>query len=418
MAESVKEERMAENNTIKTKELPIVSLDVEISTDDRVVATHVVDANTRQTVGITVGALRDKFLADATGTSLFPRNIFDTVDPTSDVGNDGDLYFKTNGGSVESAYFKMNGEWYPFKISDDNWNKFLNGEAFDVISMAKSVKAHAFENNSLLRRVIMPECENVYEYAFKGSSIRELSMPKLERAWEYSFADTDNWVPNSRLEFPSLKVIDSNAFRDIYLPDGNDIYIDISNVETIGSSAFFESGGSIDFLPYDGTSRLKLQKCTLIGDGAFKSYMSNYHYSFHDIELMAIVTLGSQAFWRNEFKADANDHGTIRFGPNITSIGSNVFSTTGQTGKRPETDPYYGSSIYGAWIDMYIEAVSPPDLLGYFETVSVTDPETHSTTTTEGFKPNIYVPEESVNVYKSDENWSRYADYIQAIPTT
>lgn len=402
---------MAENNTIKTKELPIVSLDVEISTDDRVVATHVVDANTRETVGITVGALRDKFLADATGTSLFPRNIFDTVDPTSDVGNDGDLYFKTNGGSVESAYFKMNGEWYPFKISDDNWNKFLNGEAFDVISMAKSVKAHAFENNSLLRRVIMPECENVYEYAFKGSSIRELSMPKLERAWEYSFADTDDWVANTTVDLPALKTIDSNAFRSIHDLAGKFV-MNIPNVETIGASAFFESG-SITFLPEGGNYyNLILPKCTSIGDTAFRSYMSNYHFSFHYIELEAIETIGVQAFDRNEFKADADHHATIIFGPNLTSIDRNVFLTTSQLGSRG-TDTTYGHSIYGAWIDMYIKAVTPPTLTGYFYSVNVV-----GTTTAECLYPNIYVPEESVNLYKTDENWSRYADYIQAIPET
>lgn len=417
MAESVKEERMAENNTIKTKELPIVSLDVEISTDDRVVATHVVDANTRETVGITVGALRDKFLADATGTSLFPRNIFDTVDPTSAVGNDGDLYFKTNGGSVESAYFKMNGEWYPFKISDDNWNKFLNGEAFDVISMAKSVKAHAFENNSMLRRVIMPECENVYEYAFKGSSIRELSMPKLERAWEYSFAETDNWKPNTTIDLPSLKIIDDSAFSGIHI-SSTTVYLNIENVETIGDSAFWESP-TLCFLPYVFPNyQLILPKCTSIGGSAFGNYYSIYAQSFHNIELESIVYLGSSAFRGVKFGGDANDHGIIRFGPDITTIESNLLFEVGQVGMRPELDPYYGNTRYGLYLDMYIEAVDPPTLNGSFHSVSVTDPETQSATHTECLFPNIYVPEESVNVYKTHATWSRYADYIQAIPTT
>ena len=408
---------MAENNTIKTKELPIVSLDVEINTDDRVVATHVVDANTRETVGITVGALRDKFLADATGTSLFPRNIFDTVDPTSDVGNDGDLYFKTNSGTVESAYFKMNGEWYPFKISDDNWNKFLNGEAFDVISMAKSVKAHAFENNSLLSRVIMPECENVYEYAFKGSSIRELSMPKLERAWEYSFADTDNWVPNSRFEFPSLKAIDSNAFRDIhYLPNKKNIYLDISNVETIGSGAFYESPAVV-FLPYTAPYReLILPRCTSIGSGAFGCFYHDFRNCIHNVDLESIELIGEQAFRSNDFRGDSSNHGRIRLGPNITRIESgilyNIYNNIGYRG----TDPTYGHNIYGAYLDMYIEAVTPPTLSGFFYgwLVSFDDKNIW----VECIFPNIYVPEESVNVYKTHANWSRYADYIQAIPTT
>lgn len=402
---------MAENNTIRTKELPIVSLDVEISTDDRVVATHVVDENTRETVGITVGALRDKFLADATGTSLFPRNIFDTVDPTSDVGNDGDLYFKTNSGFIESAYFKMNGEWYPFNISDDNWNKFLNGEAFDVISMSKSVKAHAFENNSLLRRVIMPECENVYEYAFNGSSIRELSMPKLERAWEYSFANTSNWVTNTTLDLPALKTIDNNAFSGIYL-EGNSIRMNIENVETIGTAAFYESNAII-FLPFEGPYYdLILPKCTSIGDNAFSCFYSYRSQAFHNIILDSIETIGDSVFYRNRFTADANNHSTVRFGPNISSIGSNIFSTTSDIGPRG-TDPTYGHNIYGAWIDMYIEAINPPSLAGFFYSAIV-----QSTTTVESLFPNIYVPEESVNLYKNSTSWSRYADYIQAIPET
>lgn len=410
MAESVKEERMAENNTIKTKELPIVSLDVEISTDDRVVATHVVDASTRETVGITVGALRDKFLADATGTSLFPRNIFDTVDPTSDVGNDGDLYFKTNSGSIESAYFKMNGEWYPFKISDDNWNKFLNGEAFDVISMAKSVKAHAFENNSMLRRVIMPECENVYEYAFKGSSIRELSMPKLERAWEYSFADTHNWISGTSLDLPALTTIDPHAFRDINSIGSGGIYMDISNVETIGEQAFFQST-SITFMPHvSSDEELILPKCTSIGTSAFGTAVSYYEFDFRNIELESIETLGNTVFTRNNFGATEQSHSIIRFGPNITSIGSNILANTHDLGSRG-TDPTYGHNIYGAYIDMYIEAVTPPTLLGFFNSGIAS-----GDIPVECLFPNIYVPEESVNVYKAHTTWSRYADYIQAIP--
>ena len=306
----------------------------------------------------------------------------------------------------------MNGEWYPFKISDDNWNKFLNGEAFDVISMAKSVKAHAFEDNSLLRRVIMPECENVYEYAFKGSSIRELSMPKLERAWEYSFAETTNWVPNTTLDLPALETIDNNAFRGIYLGSGNPVYMNIENVETIGATAFYESG-SITFLPYEGPLKdLILPKCTSIGDSAFSCFYSYLSQAFHNIILDSIETIGDSVFHRNEFKADANNHATVRFGPNITSIGSSIFSTTSDLGSRG-TDPTYGHNIYGDWIDLYIEAVNPPSLAGFFNSAMV-----QSTTLVESLFPNIYVPEESVNVYKTHSAWSRYADYIQAIPTT
>lgn len=394
------------SDLVRTKDLPVVDQYSDVSMDDRVIASHVTSGDNRQTVGITVGALGEKFLSESAGSPLFPRNLFGEGAPSNNLGNPGDLYFSIESDVITSGYFKYGNIWKQFKVSDDNWNKFLAGQEFDVISDAKSIKAYAFDGNTLIRRVIIPQCETIYEYAFRSSSIRSLVAPKLEYIAEGVFKWTNSWVTGTVIDLPSIKTIGAEAFSECINDSTTRWDINIQNVEEIGGNAFFESGRDWYFLPYSSTKGrgLYLPRCVSIAGSAFSIYTVNFRHNFHYIVLPSIETIGDQAFRNLDFCGTNESHCIIEFGENITTIGNGIFYAASENiGQR-------SNNTTGAYVDLYIEAVDPPALSSRFAG------DSGGVMPAPIFYPNIYVPEQSVNVYKNANVWSTYADYIQAIP--
>lgn len=99
----------------------------------------------------------------------------------------------------------------------------------------------------------------------------------------------------------------------------------------------------------------------------------------------------------------------------VTTIGNQAFSMNGTWSSErhlysityPSTVTTMGSEIhlYGVISIMTIKAIIPPSLSG-------------NRMFTYGLTPDvIYVPEESIEAYKTAENWSTWANKYQAIPT-
>ena len=418
------------SDVVKTKELPVVDQYTDVSLDDRVVASHIIEGEERETVAITVGALGEKFLSEANTTNLFPRNYFGTTVPSDDFGNNGDLYFLIVNNTIDTGYYKMNDSWKSFKLGD-GWDGFLSGTAFDLVSKAETIDNTAvknvFQGNTLLRKVVMPKCKTVPANTFKGSYITYLSMPEVETIGDSAFQNTTHWernTPDTPMELKKLKTIGDNAFDYFRITDSKPIYMDISNVEDIGDFAFW-SGVSFIIMPIETVevsgqtitrTNIILPKCKTIGEKAFGTDVTTNMRQVHYITLERIESIDDDAFVYCEFEwATESDHARIIFGSHITHIGTRILREARKTGDRGADPVYTGQgNIYGANLDMYVKATTPPTLDGLFDYKAINVPG--GTDYVRQIIPNIYVPEGSVNLYKSATNWSAYADYIQAIP--
>lgn len=378
---------MAED-LIKIKDFPIIDSYENVNDEDRVVATHV-SGSSRQTVAITIAAIGQKIINDSPNSVAISRNYFGYDTPIASDGKNGDLYFKLMGDIPEqvitSTYVKINGEWVSFEVTDDNWRKFLEGQGFDVITYdARSIKAYAFDGNTLINNVIAPNVEAVYEYAFRGSSVKSLSLPKCTYIGEYAFKDCEYYRNGTHIDLPSIETIGEQAFNGFGNTDHR-ATINISNVKEIGNRAFY--------FPYFWnnieTGAIDLPNCETIGDESFSAYGSSFpHIVIQKINLPSIKTIGNQAFRCIE----APNNFEMHIGPNCTSIGSNILY-------MPDITNHKGN--------IYVEAVTPPTLADGFST-SVGSPD--------WYPEHIYVPYQSVNAYKEASKWSMYASIIEAIP--
>lgn len=372
-------------DVIKTKELPIVGQQVDVTLYDRLVASHQVTSDMRATTGIPIGLLAERFMAQDVIGQIASKNLFGTDAPDSETGMDGDMYFQLEGSEVISVYVKYSGTWLLLALGDDNWSAFLAGQPFDLISMdAESVAAYAFQHNRSIRRVIMPSCKNVYDYAFNDASITGLSMTSVEHIWPHAFDACTSL--RGEIDLRTCRWVDDYAFQNCNYTSGTgtDTFIRLRDAETIGTSAFYSSGLLANYL-----LDLNLPYCKTIGSGAFSTYYDIYKAQFNSIILPRVESIGTRAFG-----SVSNITKTVQIGPYIESMG--------QT-------PFQG----GTWVEgatFTIEAVEPPELFTGLEGDTTTTPPTAR------MPAHIYVPAQSVDAYKEASVWSFYASVIEAIP--
>lgn len=375
---------MAED-TIKTKDMPIVTNIADISNDDRLIASHEMDENSHATVGIKISALGNYFVSSPYSPMLANKSIFGTDEPNDDDGYDGDIYFQVVNDVIKSSYVKYDGTWLLIAISDDNWAKFLAGEPFDLISYdALMVKDYAFYQNEKINNIYLPVCTTIGKHAFEQSTVHNVYTPVIKIIDDYAFSECGNL--RGDINISSVETIGDHAF---YAVNSNyfgqsAIYcsIDFTNVKEIGSMAFNEC----NMFPETTVAEdLYLPECESIGTSAFARFRADHYIRrFGRIILPKIKTLADQSLRGFYLKGDMEVH----IGPYIESMGDNAF---------------YGDPI-GSW-SIYIEATTPP-LIGSLSR------EWGSET----WPGHIYVPASAVDTYKSNSNWSKYSDYISAIP--
>lgn len=179
----------------------------------------------------------------------------------------------------------------------------------------------------------------------------------------------------SGIVVPHCKRIEQAAFADGQIVGLTNF--DISDVEYIGNSAFYEDGVTV--------STLNLPHCTYWGEQPFGAYYNQFYPSIEKVYLPAIVEMGYGALrslWSTEF----------HFGETLTTLN--------------------GLFGYVNWSDagldnlkLYFEGTTPPSgsVLG-------------NTGPTPSTPPFIFVPASAVDTYKAASNFSSLAAYITAIP--
>lgn len=367
---------------IRTKDMPIISQEIDVTLYDRLISTHQVTESTRATTGIPIGLLAQRFLSQDVIGTISSKNRFGTEIPDPDLGTDGDLYFRLSGETVNSVYVKLNGTWIILALGDDNWSNFLAGRPFDLISMdAESVAAYAFANNTSIRNVVMPSCLNVYDYGFASSSIKELQMENVEHIWPHAFEKC--YGIKGVIDLQKCKYIDDSAFEACHASGSSGGQIVLRDAITIGDSAFYES----NLFQRSGADAigLYLPNCTHIYDHAFGRYDIRYQVYFREINLPSIEYIGTQAFRQVELSTLV-----VRLGPNCANLNE---------------VPFYHCPL-GNWT-FHISAEVPPILV-----TSLSEGTTETLV-----KPlHIYVPSSSVQAYKDDPVWGKYAAVIEADP--
>ena len=383
------------NDLIKIKDFPILDNPEDVNLEDRVVATHT-DGSSRQTVGITVGALAEKANSDANNSTMIPRNLYGSDAPSSSTGNNKDLYFRVqdlgNGPVITGSYIKLNGTWVSFQVTDDNWRKFLEGQGFDLISYnLTSVKAHAVENNTEINNVILPVCTHIYEYGFKSSSITSLSIPNIKYIGDHALEDLH--YLSGVIDLSSLEEIGVDGFSSgIYAsnPPNFTFTGDFSHLKTVRERGFYQNYSQFFIGASAGEKVLNLPVCETIEELGFGTYYSNLSKCFDKILLPSIKTIGTRAF-RYIARNLKDRYLEFHIGPNCTYIGNLIF--------------YDVVSTTFTNMDIYCEATTPPTLVSKFEYIFSNDTP-----------HRIYVPESSVDAYKAAEVWSFYSNVIEAIP--
>ena len=95
---------------VQVKDLPIITKEVDINLDDRVVVSHLFDVNTRASTSMTMKAFIDKMLHDI-ADGIVNKRLHGATDPSSELGTNGDLYFKLVDGTITATFVKYEGEW-------------------------------------------------------------------------------------------------------------------------------------------------------------------------------------------------------------------------------------------------------------------------------------------------------------------
>lgn len=97
-------------NVVQLKDLPVISKEVDINMDDRIVVSHLFNRNTRASTSMTMDALANKILFDM-ASGISGKRLHGETDPARSLGTNGDLYFKIVDKTITTAFLKQNNMW-------------------------------------------------------------------------------------------------------------------------------------------------------------------------------------------------------------------------------------------------------------------------------------------------------------------
>lgn len=291
------------------------------------------------------------------------------------------LYDDTNISAIASAIRSKRGSETLFKVSE--MSAGIGALQEDLLYLMQNNDSN--HRLTLTDESIKSKATKIKKYTFYEAYIGSLNLQNIEEVGAYAFY-------NGRvttLVLPNCITLESYAFYKINKVDDPITTWDLSKVESIGDSCFYES---------KLTGLLDLPNCKTIGNNSFRSCpitagvnlpkaetISTEAFNFVsfgvDITLPKIKTIGARAFNHTH-----SENFTI--GAECTSIGSNIFNA--------------GSGV----TNLFVLATTPPTLSGRFKGSSGMSGVSH-----------IYVPADSVADYKSANNWNIYESIIEAIPT-
>ena len=252
--------------------------------------------------------------------------------------------------------------------------------------------------NSSIKKVVMPKLKTIadsykdYGCFQKIPNLESVTLRDIEYIGDYSFKDATKLVFDS-IEYPNLTRIGTRAFENCKFTLNKAILPSCKKIEEF---AFYGCSSM-------ALTKLELPQCTSIGNSAF-----NGCPLLSEITLQNVTTVGAQAFRGTGISkiklpsvktmaAVANYDGIFSYctnlvlvdlGGNCSSIGNESFGrSVGTSGKN---------------ITLICRASTPPTLGG-----SIISKGLVKATIGE-----IYVPDESVEAYKTATNWSAYANKI------
>ena len=242
----------------------------------------------------------------------------------------------------------------------------------------------------------LPQCTSIGNYAFYGCSsmaLTSLELPQCTSIGGHAFQDCSSMALTS-LELPQCTSIGETAFErcsSMALTS-----LELPQCTSIGGSAF-ERCSSM------ALTSLELPQCTSIGGSAF-----NGCPLLSEITFQNVTTVGTQAFRGSTIAkiklpsvetmaASSNYEGIFSYCTNLVlvDLGENCSSIGNESLGR-----YVGTS--GNNITIICRASTPPSLGG-----AIINKSWVCATIGE-----IYVPDESVEAYKTATNWSAYANII------
>lgn len=210
----------------------------------------------------------------------------------------------------------------------------------------------------------LPSCETLGTTVFLKSPIKKVVMPKLKRIAD-SQKDYGCFQKIPNLE--SITLRDIEYIGDYSFTDDTKLVLDsmeYPNLTRIGQAAF----GNCTFT----LNKAILPKCTKIETSAFYGCKS---MTLTTLEIPLCTTIGIQAFY------DCSSMKSIELPSTVTTIGNNAFQYCTRLTR------------------VSITADTPPTLGSFaFANCSALT--------------GIYVPDESVEAYKTATNWSAYANKI------
>lgn len=173
------------------------------------------------------------------------------------------------------------------------------------------------------------ETDTIPQYIFHGSLIRDVESTDVITIGDRAFEACSNV---RRINLPNCRTIGQYAFACNRTTYASLISINLPNVETIGAYAFNGFYGS------DATAELTFPACTYVGTYAFQ-HSSNNMLRVKSITLNAVTQMGSSAFVR--VIADE-----ITIGADCTSLGSTPFANANVTDLiiLADTPPTLGTS--------------------------------------------------------------------------
>jgi hypothetical protein len=244
-----------------------------------------------------------------------------------------------------------------------------------------------FTNSANLENIAIPDnVTSIGSNAFNGidnlTSV-EFSESNLQSIGQYAFYSCDSLeefnIPSSVTSIGNYAFDYCSSLREIVIPEG---------VTSLGTAVFrFCKSTSYVYIPSSVTSITKdaFKGCTgtleincNVAGGYTTSSGPFYDHDFSHIILgSSVLSVGKNAFY------SGNKLETVTIGENVTSIGAQAFNT--QSGKLTML-----TSL----------AVTPPTISANSFPSNITE---------------VYVPDESLEAYKTATNWSGYADKIKPL---
>ena len=313
--------------------------------------------------------------------------------------------------------------------------KDLTEKTFTITNLNNSasyVASSAFYNTNTLQTVNLPNCKEVYSYAFQEcANLSEISLPVCENIKDNAF----NTTGLRTVYLPSCKNLGMMAFRycrsltEVNMPEliivGGSTFQSCSSLVSVSIPKIKVIGGNM-FMNCSLLSSVDISTCVIINQQAFQntnitgrldlancisvSWQAFYNVkNITEISAPYLVSLGN-----NVFGGDASPYLNISVIdlPNVAYNGNGFYNVEGVT---KINIPLYQSTWYAGFINMHDSGSAFTELSFGNKVYTVPSWSTGFSTMLNGLASNngtIYVDAAMYDKWVSANGWSSYSSYF------